>query len=90
VLETFQKNHRPLAEVSWQRTARYYVDTFHLQLVNAFALILALLLIAKVKVRLQIDSGSGSPLALLPFEPQNTKLPDVLFLTPYFKSTSES
>ena len=35
-----------------------------------------------------MDSGSGSSPALFPFEEQNTKLPDVLSLTPYFKSSS--
>ena len=28
MLETFRKNHRPLAEVSWQGTTPYYVHTF--------------------------------------------------------------
>jgi hypothetical protein len=37
MLETFQKNHRPLAEVSWQGTTPYYVHTFHLKLANTFA-----------------------------------------------------
>jgi hypothetical protein len=30
MLEVFRKNHRPLAEVSWQGTAPYYVRTFRL------------------------------------------------------------
>jgi hypothetical protein len=38
MLEAFRKNHRPLAEVSWQGTSPYYVRTFRLQLVNTFAL----------------------------------------------------
>jgi hypothetical protein len=38
MLEAFRKNHRPLAEVSWQGTTPYYVRTFRLQLVNTFAL----------------------------------------------------
>ena len=37
---------------------------------------------------LQMDSGSGLPQATLSFEQHNTILPDVLSLTPYFKSSS--
>ena len=33
-------------------------------------------------------SGSGSPLASLSFEQRNTKLPDVISLSPYFKLSS--
>ena len=35
-----------------------------------------------------MDSGSGSSPALSPFEEQNTILPDVISLSPYFKSSS--
>jgi len=42
----------------------------------------------KAKFIQQILSGSGPSLASLPFEPRNTKLPDVLSLTPYFKISS--
>jgi hypothetical protein len=38
MLEVFRKNHRPLAEVSWQGTTPYYVRTFRLQLMNTLAL----------------------------------------------------
>ena len=35
-----------------------------------------------------MDSGSGLPQAPLSFEQQNTKLPDVISLSPYFESSS--
>jgi hypothetical protein len=35
-----------------------------------------------------MDSGSGLPLAPLSFEQQNTILPDVISLSPYFESSS--
>ena len=35
-----------------------------------------------------MDSGSGSSPALSPFEEQNTILPDVISLSPYFESSS--
>ena len=37
MLEAFRKNHRPLAEVSWQGTTPYYVHTFRLKLANTHA-----------------------------------------------------
>jgi hypothetical protein len=35
-----------------------------------------------------MDSGSGLPQAPLSFEQQNTKLPDVISLSPYFEPSS--
>ena len=88
MLETFRKNHRPLAEVSWQGTAPYYVRTFRLQLTNTFALLFKFAPYSKVSlVRSWFQVVVRQP-ASLPFEQQNTELLDVLSLTPYFKFAS--
>ena len=42
----------------------------------------------KAKFIRQIRSGSGLSMDSPPFEPRNTKLPDVLSLTPYVKISS--
>ena len=88
MLEAFRKNHRPLAEVSWQGTTPYYVRTFRLQLTNTFALLFKFAPYSKVSlVRRWFQVVVRQP-ASLPFEQQNTELLDVLSLTPYFKFAS--
>jgi hypothetical protein len=88
VLEVFRKNHRPLAEVSWQGTSPYYVRTFRLQLTNTFALLFKFALHSKLSLVcrwFQVVVRQPAPLS---FEQRNTELLDVLSLTPYFKSAS--